>query len=57
MLFLVFSLSAKADKKILRKMEGYEKKREGDLERGYHQSLMAIKPTEVINALEELQKL
>ena len=44
-------------KKILRKMEGYEKKREGDLERGYHQSLMAIKPTEVINALEELQKL
>ena len=45
------------NKKILRKMEGYEKKREGDLERGYHQSLMAIKPTEVINALEELQKL
>ena len=45
------------NKKILRKMEGYEKKREGDLERGYHQSLLAIKPTEVINALEELQKL
>ena len=45
------------NKKILRKMEGYEKKREGDLDRGYHQSLMAIKPTEVINALEELQKL
>ena len=45
------------NKKILRKMEGYEKKREGDLERGYHQSLVAIKPTEVINALEELQKL
>ena len=45
------------NKKILRKMEGYEKKREGDLEMGYHQSLLAIKPTEVINALEELQKL
>lgn len=45
------------NKKILRKMEGYEKKREGDLERGYHQSLLAIKPTEVINALEELKKL
>ena len=45
------------NKKILRKMEGYEKKREGDLERGYHQSLVAIKPTEVINALEELKKL
>ena len=45
------------NKKILRKMEGYEKKREGDLERGYHQSLLAIKPAEVINALEELQKL
>jgi heptosyltransferase-2 len=44
-------------KKILRKMEGYEKIREGDLERGYHQSLLAIKPTEVINALEEMQKL
>ena len=45
------------NKKILRKMEGYEKKREGDLDRGYHQSLLAIKPTEVINALEEIQKL
>ena len=44
-------------KKILRKMKGYEKKREGDLDRGYHQSLLAIKPTEVINALEELEKL
>ena len=45
------------NKKILRKMEGYEKKREGDLDRGYHQSLLAIKPTEVINALEEIQKI
>ena len=45
------------NKKILRKMEGYEKKREGDLDRGYHQSLLAIRPTEVINALEEIQKL
>ena len=42
------------NKKILRKMEGYEKKREGDLDRGYHRSLLAIKPTEVLNALEEL---
>ena len=40
--------------KLLRNMEFYEKKREVDLERGYHQSLVAIKPTEVINALEEL---
>ena len=34
-----------------------KRKGKGDLERGYHQSLLAIKPTEVINALEELQKL
>ena len=44
------------NKKILRKMEGYEKKREGFRERISSISL-AIKPTEVINALEELQKL
>ena len=42
------------NKKILRKMDGYEKIREGNAEEGYHQSLLAIKPNEVINALEEL---
>ena len=41
-------------KKILRKMEGYEKIREGNSEEGHHHSLLAIKPNEVINALEEL---
>ena len=41
-------------KKILRKVQGYEKVRYGSNEKGYHQSLLDIKPEEVLNALEEL---
>jgi len=41
-------------KKILRKTQGYEKVRYGSNEKGYHQSLLAIKPEEVLDALEEL---
>ena len=41
-------------KKILRKTQGYEKVRYGSNEKGYHQSLLDIKPEEVLNALEEL---
>ena len=41
-------------KKILRKTQGYEKVRYGSNEKGYHQSLLDIKPEEVLDALEEL---
>ena len=41
-------------KKILRKSDGYQKIRKGDALDGYHHSLFAIKPEEVISALEEL---
>ena len=41
-------------KKILRKIDGYEKIRKGDSEDGYHHSLLSIKPSEVIEALESL---
>ena len=41
-------------KKILRKTQGYEKVRYGSNEKGYHQSLLDIKPKEVLDALETL---
>ena len=41
-------------KKILRKTQGYEKVRYGSNEKGYHQSLLDIKPEEVLDALEAL---
>lgn len=43
------------DKKvILRKIEGYNKIRKGSEIKGYHSSLLAIKPEEVLTALESL---
>ncbi len=39
---------------VLRKSEGFEKVREGSEEQGYHESLMAIKPSEVLEGLELL---
>lgn len=41
---------------ILRKMEGYLTERIGDQPDGYHSSLMAIKPQEVIQELESIEK-
>ena len=41
-------------KKILRKTQGYEKVRYGTNKKGYHQSLLDIKPEEVLDALEAL---
>ncbi len=41
-------------RKILRKTDGYDKTRVGNAPDGYHNSLLAIKPNEVIDALEEL---
>ena len=41
-------------KVIIRKTEGYEKIRRGDVNEGYHQSLLSIEPSEVIRALEEI---
>ena len=41
-------------KKILRKTQGYKKVRYGSNEKGYHQSLLDIKPEEVLDALEAL---
>jgi heptosyltransferase-2 len=41
-------------RKILRKVEGYEKTRKGDTMEGYHHSLLSIKPAEVISALEAI---
>lgn len=40
--------------KILRKTEGYEKIRKGDKAGGYHESLLSIKPEEVLSALDAL---
>ena len=41
-------------KVVLRKMDGYDKTRSGDLESGYHSSLLSIKPDDVMNALKGL---
>ena len=41
---------------VLRKSEGFDKIREGAQEHGYHESLIAIKPSEVLEGLERLNK-
>ena len=41
---------------VLRKFEGFDKIREGSEERGYHESLIAIKPSEVLEGLDRLNK-
>jgi heptosyltransferase-2 len=41
---------------VLRKSEGFEKVREGSEDHGHHESLMAIKPNEVLEGLERLGK-
>ena len=40
----------------LRKSEGFDKIREGSEEHGYHESLIAIKPSEVLEGLDRLNK-
>jgi heptosyltransferase-2 len=47
-------LSKKA--KVIQKIEGYEKTREGELEEGYHYGLSMIKPEEVLDSLSLLLK-
>ena len=47
-------LSKKA--KVIQKIEGYEKTREGELEEGYHYGLSMIKPEEVLDSLSHLIK-
>ena len=42
------------ENKILRKIEGYDKIRKGDMAGGYHKSLLSIKPEEVLTALDSL---
>ena len=41
---------------LLRKSKGFEKTREGSKEHGYHESLIAIKPSEVLEGLDRLNK-
>ncbi len=41
---------------VLRKFEGFDKIREGSEEHGYHESLIAIKPIEVLEGLDRLNK-
>ena len=41
---------------VLRKSEGFDKIREGSEEHGYHESLIAIKPSEVLEGLDRLNK-
>ena len=41
---------------VLRKSEGFDKTREGSEEHGYHESLIAIKPSEVLEGLDSLNK-
>ena len=41
---------------VLRKSEGFDKKREGSEGHGYHESLIAIKPNEVLEGLSRLNK-
>ena len=41
---------------VLRKSEGFDKKREGSEDHGYHESLIAIKPSEVLEGLSRLKK-
>ncbi|MEC7929515.1 MAG: lipopolysaccharide heptosyltransferase II [Pseudomonadota bacterium] len=42
------------NKKVIRKFSGYQKIRKGAGVDGYHDSLLSIKPSEVINALEAI---
>ena len=41
---------------VLRKSEGFDSIREGSEEHGYHESLIAIKPSEVLEGLDRLNK-
>tara|TARA_B100000579_G_scaffold265616_1_gene219072 strand:+ start:541 stop:1560 length:1020 start_codon:yes stop_codon:yes gene_type:complete len=41
---------------VLRKSEGFDSIREGSEEHGYHESLIAIKPIEVLEGLDRLKK-
>ena len=41
---------------VLRKFDGFDKTRQGQEEGGYHESLIAIKPSEVLEGLERLRK-
>ena len=41
---------------VLRKSDGFDKTREGSEEHGYHESLIAIKPSEVLEGLDRLNK-
>ena len=41
---------------VLRKSEGFDKKREGSEGHGYHESLIALKPNEVLEGLSRLNK-
>ena len=41
---------------VLTKSEGFDKTREGSEEHGYHESLIAIKPCEVLEGLDRLNK-
>ena len=40
---------------VLRKSEGFDKKREGSEDHGYHESLISLKPSEVLEALSRLK--
>jgi heptosyltransferase-2 len=42
------------NKKVIRKMDGYQKIRKGEDIDGYHHSLLSIKPIEVMSALEAI---
>ena len=42
------------NKKVIRKMDGYQKIRKGQNVDGYHHSLLSIKPAEVMSALEAI---
>ena len=42
------------NKKVIRKMDGYQKIRKGQNVDGYHHSLLSIKPAEVMRALEAI---
>ena len=40
---------------VLRKSKGFDKKREGSEDHGYHESLISLKPSEVLEALSRLK--
>ena len=41
---------------VLRKFDGFDKTRTGSKKSGYHESLVAIKPSEVLQSLERLDQ-